>query len=66
MRRAEWAKMVRKRLIDKDWLMRDLANEIGHTRQNIHQTLVGSRKNPETIKSISAALGIEPYEDERG
>ena len=61
MTREEWAKEVRKVMIDRDMKMVDLACGIGFSTEYTYQTLNGRRVNPNVVRKISELTNVDNY-----
>lgn len=61
---SEFEKKVRKRLIDLDWTMTKLAEELGVSVSYVFDILKGARKATETKRKMCELLGIEGDDSE--
>lgn len=63
MTRETWSKEVKKRLIDEEATVTDLAQVLGYSRQAVSESISGRRPSLEIDKAISESLGVELYEE---
>lgn len=55
---SNWSKEVRKKLIDKDMTISELAKQIGKSRSYVTEIISGRVKSPNTQKLINEFLEI--------
>ena len=60
-----WSKEVRKRLIDKDETISEMAVYIGIAPETARSSIYGRYISKTTVKKINDYLGIEGYEGEK-
>jgi len=56
----EWAKEVKKALIDQEKTVAQMCRDLGFTTQYAYQTMGGTDPRQSTIDRISEYVGIEP------
>lgn len=61
---SAWSKAVKKRLIDLDMSIYDLADKLGMSRVYVSSVVNGRVISPNAIKKISYALGLDTEYDE--
>lgn len=59
MTREEWAKEVRKALVDRDESASQMADHLGLSRQWVSKVLLGDNPGTETVAQINKYLGLE-------
>lgn len=63
-RTSAWSKAVKKRLIDLDMSIYDLADKLEMSRVYVSSVVNGRVISPNAIKKISYALGLDTEYDE--
>ena len=58
----DFGKAVRKRLIDLDWTVKGLAEQMGYSTAYINEIVRGTRKAPHVRQKICDVLGLESDE----
>ena len=61
---SEFGKTVKKKLIEKEMTVSELAEKIGTSRSFLSQVLYGDKKGNECIKKIKEFLNINDVDDE--